>query len=487
MARFRKTNIKNTIINRAGGEAFKQSPKLELVSLLLTSFVKDQYYRGADEQLEDLAELVKKIPDKKFIAKSAIYARNEFGMRSITHALIGELVTIVKKERWLKTAIQKTIRRPDDMLEILGYYLEKYGKPIPNALKKGLRLAIEKFDEYQLAKYRGEKSSVKLVDVLNLIHPKPSTKEKERIYEKLIKGELKSKETWEVKLTQAGQQVKDIEDEEEKDKKLTELKKENWKELVLNKKLPYFAMLRNLRNILRDAPELIDEVCKQLKDRNRITKSLILPFRFNTAIKEIEKLNYEKTRDVVIALNEALEISLCNVPKFEGKTLVALDDSGSMEGRPIEIGSLFASIIYKTNNADLMTFSGKARYKNLNPTDSALTIARRLQEEGDYGGTNFHSIFETADKPYDRIIILSDMQGWVGYNVPTTTFAVYKKRTNCNPIIYSFDLQGYGDMQFPERQVFCIGGFSEKVFEMMKLLEQDRNILIKKIEEYIEF
>lgn len=107
MARFRKTNYRNTIENRAGGEAFKQSPKLELVSLLLTSFVKDQYYRTADEQLEDLSRLVNEISDKKFVAKSAIYARNEFGMRSITHALIGELVKIVKGKKWLKFAIER--------------------------------------------------------------------------------------------------------------------------------------------------------------------------------------------------------------------------------------------------------------------------------------------------------------------------------------------------------------------------------------------
>jgi len=371
------------------------------------------------------------------------------------------------------------------MLEMLGYYLGKYGKPIPNALKKGLRLAIKKFDEYQLAKYRGEKSSVKLVDILNLVHPKPP-KGMEEIYKKLINGELKSKGTWESKLTEAGQAVKDIEDEEEKQEKLAELKKKSWKELLKNRKLPYFAMLRNLRNILRDAPELIDKICKQLKDEHRIRKSLVLPFRFNTAIKEIEKLSYEKTRDVVIALSEALEISLSNVPKFEGKTLVALDESGSMEGRPMEIGSLFAAVLYKTNDADLMTFSEEARYRNFNPLDSTLSIAQRLQENAVWGGTNFHSIFREANRAYDRIIILSDMQGWMEYDAPTKTFAEYKRRTNCNPYVYSFDLQGYGDMQLPEPQVFCIAGFSEKIFDMMKVLEQDRNILIKKIEEYIE-
>jgi 60 kDa SS-A/Ro ribonucleoprotein len=57
------------------------------------------------------------------------------------------------------------------------------------------------------------------------------------------------------------------------------------------------------------------------------------------------------------------------------------------------------------------------------------------------GGTNFHAIFETANRAYDRIIILSDMQGWVNYNTPTRSFAEYKRRVGANPRVYSFDLQ----------------------------------------------
>ena len=482
MAKFRKQSIGTKTINRAGGEAYKESPKLELVSLLLTSFVKDKYYEGQNEQLERLSNLVNGISDKKFLAKSAIYARQEFGMRSITHALIGELVKIVKGQNWVKNAIYKVVHRPDDMLEILGYYGSKYGKPFPNALKKGLRMAINKFDEYQLAKYRGARSSVKMVDLINLVHPKVKPELQETL-KKLMKGELKNENVWETKMTKAGQAVKDIEDEKERAEKLKELKKQNWVELFKNRKLGYMATLRNLRNILEQAPELIDDVCKELQDRHRIEKSLVLPFRFDTAIKEIEKTSFERSRDVIIALSKALEVSLSNVPKFEGKTLVVLDESGSMDGQPIEIGSLFAAVLYKTNNADLMTFSDRARYRTLNPLDSALTIAKQLQENAVMSGTDFHSIFETANKPYDRIIILSDMQGWEGYYAPTKTFAEYKRRTGANPYVYSFDLENYGTLQFPEKQVFCIAGFSEKVFDLMGVLEQDKNVLIHKIEE----
>ena len=40
------------------------------------------------------------ISDKKFPAKAAIYARNEFGMRSISHVVAGELAKRVRGEPW---------------------------------------------------------------------------------------------------------------------------------------------------------------------------------------------------------------------------------------------------------------------------------------------------------------------------------------------------------------------------------------------------
>ena len=78
------------------------------------------------------------------------------------------------------------------------------------------------------------------------------------------------------------------------------------------------------------------------------------------------------------------------------------------------------------------------------------------------------------------------MQGWVGFNAPTVQVNQYKQKYNANPFIYSFDLNGYGSMQFPEQNVFAIAGFSEKIFDVMKLMEIDKKALINKIKQ-VEF
>lgn len=123
MSKFNTKNSNTTkTVNLAGGEAFIESPKLELISLLLTSFVKDQYYRSSKEALTQLQTLIDANADKRFVAKAAIYARTKFGMRSISHAVAGELATRVKGESWTKNFFDKIIYRPDDMTEILAYY-----------------------------------------------------------------------------------------------------------------------------------------------------------------------------------------------------------------------------------------------------------------------------------------------------------------------------------------------------------------------------
>jgi len=471
------TRPKTLTINKAGGEAYKESDKLALVSLLLTSFVNNEFYRSADDSLKDLKNHLSKV-DPEFAAKAAIFARDEFGMRSISHALAGELASYSSGKEWSKNFYDKVVVRVDDMLEILSYYLnnktDKKSPKFPNSLKKGFAKAFDKFDAYQLAKYRGENKEIKLVDLVNIVHPVPTDRNKLAL-ESLIKGGLKSTETWEAKLSEAGQKASETGED------LSKLKADAWGELIGSKKIGYFALLRNLRNIINQAPGIIPQVCELLQNEQMVKGSRILPFRFKTAYDEIGKLGSSKeVRDVQVAISKALDISVSNVPKFEGETLIALDTSGSMRGRAHEIAGLFTAVLAKANNCDVMTFDTTAKYESYNPLDSVMTIKNSFSFNG--GGTNFHNIFKVANKKYDRVIILSDMQGWMGHYTPKAAYNDYKNKFGANPFIYSWDMAGLGTLQFPESNVFCLAGFSDKVLDIMKWLESDRNEMFKRIE-----
>jgi len=350
----------------------------------------------------------------------------------------------------------------------VAYYLQEYGKPLPNSLKQGLGAALGKFDAYQLAKYRSTSSQVSLVDVVNLIHPRPTEKNGDAL-KALVNDELRSENTWETRISAAGQD--------------TEQRRLVWKDLLETDKLGYMALLRNLRNIMTDAPDMVGLACQRLVNETAIKKSLVLPFRFMTALNEIRQI--PESREVVAALSKAVDIAAQNCPEFPGSTLIAVDTSGSMSGRPSEIATLFAAMLYKKNSkSDLLLFDTEPHQITPNPDDSVLSIANSMPFSG--GGTDFNIIFDYPQKAYDRIIILSDMQAWADSGMygwhqnngnPKEALSAYRDRTDAQPKLYSFDLRGYGTLEFPEKDVYSLAGFSDKVFELMKILESGRSLV----------
>lgn len=461
MSKFNETK-KTDVRNLAGGKAYKESNEMQLASLLLTSFGYDKYYQTEKEIFNRLERLIA-VCDKEFVAKAIIYARKQFGMRTITHMASSIFAKYAGGTEWGSRFFDKVVNRVDDMTEIVACHLSRKQK-LTNAMKKGFASALCRFDDYQLAKYKGEGKSVKLVDLVNLVHPKESERNNGAIG-RLINGELKSFDTWESELSAAGDDI--------------EAKKAVWNRLLDENKLGYFALLRNLRNIIQLNDETLkDKALKALLNESAIKKSLVLPFRFSTAYNEMAKIDSDAMR----AISRACEIACANVPKLEGKTLIALDVSGSMSMCKVdEIASLFTAILLKSNNCDLMTFADYAEYRRVNPDDSVMTIKNAIKYS--CGGTNFPSVFKNANKKYDRVILLSDMQSWMeSYYSPKHFYEEYKRRFNAPDCkFYSFDLAGYGTMQMPQQDVYCLAGFSDKIFDIMKLVETDKNALINAI------
>jgi hypothetical protein len=509
MSRFNKNKMDTSLtVNRAGGSAYTRSAEHRLVSLLLTNFLTDQFYRSANQSMQELETLLKQV-DPLFAAKAAVYARNEFGMRSISHAVAAGLASRVAGTDWGRRFYDRIVRRPDDMLEITAAFLarEDSGKNLTNAMKKGFAASFDRFDGYQLAKYRGEGKQVKLIDLVNLVRPVP-TKRNAQALQELVNGTLKNRDTWESKLSAAGQTAGE-------DKSTA--KAQAWADLLKEGKLGYFALIRNLRNLLEQAPELIDLIEQQLTDENRIRRSLVLPFRLLTAWKEIEKVALNDGRQVSVgerlrtmvgvsksstpsgarrrvlaALEQAIVISFSNLPELKN-TLVAIDNSGSMDSaaagsnnvRCNELGALFGFALAQRSNADLLEFGTTARYLKYRLGTSPLAFAAAFGSNNKVGhGTNFETIFATAGKrPYERVIILSDMQSWLHQERGKEVLAGYRRRSGSDPFVYTIDLRGYGSGQFPTGgKVFEVAGFSEKVFDLIALAEQDPNVLLKTIE-----
>lgn len=467
--------MKNSKVkNLAGGSANRLGDRAELVTLILTSFVNDKYYESANEQVTRLEEITGRLVangDALFVAKAAIFARQEYGMRSITHALVAILANEVRGENWTRNFYAKYPRRVDDITEVLAFYGKNYNKgtdklEIPNALKYGLAQSFGKFNGYQLAKYRGEDKEVSLVDAVNLLHPVPNERNAEAL-NLLVNGKLRNSDTWETQISASGG------DED--------IKSEAWATLIYENKLGYMALLKNLRNIAEQADDkTLNLALDQLVDSDAIWKSLVFPFRFVTAYKMISDadLPMNKIQSILSALETALDISVGNVPEFSGTTLIAVDESGSMGGEPFNIAVQFASAVYKRNpKADMVKFSYDVVDFNPRRSKSVMELINSFGYGG--GGTSFAAIFQKAKKKYDRVIILSDMQDWLG--ATEQAYENYVNRVSIRPNLFMFDLAGHGTASFPQKNIYLLSGFSDKALVMMGELEKDRNALINTI------
>lgn len=504
MSKFNEKSVKTSTKNYMGEKAFTRSPKVELVNAVLTSFIENTYYEKSEKRLDRISDLVAQVAKKDpvFVAKLAIFARDEFNMRSSSHVITGELAKVHRGDSTVSKAIEKLAVRPDDLIEIVAYF----DKPIPNQVKKGVAKAFEKFDEYQLAKYRKTGHKVSLVDVANLVHPRHSD-----AIAKLINDELRQTDTWESKVSASGGDA--------------EKKAQAWKELLSNHKLGYMATLRNLRNIVQTGDsETIQMAIDFISNEKAVANSRQFPFRFLSAFealggesKSLSSIQFEKSEagvdELKKALEKALNYSVKNLPLLQGKTAILADNSGSMGGdgggsgavsayskrTSADIANLFATLYWmRADNTYVGLFGDRLVQPTLDREkgvfENYVTVAKAGNTVGPGTEEGIYVFFENAlrDKvKVDRVIIFSDMQigknSWYGrgsgYNSGDFN-ALFKKYKAFNPDVkvYSVDLRGYGTTVFSDG-IYEFSGFSDKLFNIMELAEQDKDALIHKIEE----
>jgi len=497
-----------TVTNHQGGEGYKLDPKHELVAILATGFDNTYYEKLSDREVR-FKELIVKLAQKEpeFVAKALVYARSVMGQRSVTQFGAVALAPYLsgrgiarkffsKRSKKFKTG--GIVFRLDDLLEIVACYQHfNPGKPLPNAMKKGFKAALEAADTYELAKYQGKNKDVSLVDIVNLVRPKPS-EDMQKTFKQLMTGELKQFNTVEDKNTSAGQDVaKKVKEgtitKAEAKVELTQAKESNYAELIATKKIGYLALLRNLRNILQTSSnkELIDGAIAILTDEATIRKSLVFPHQIDLALEVLlQDIGASKALPFITALDKAYELAIPNLTSLfpAGKTAVIFDSSGSMgssirlaNGKPgsksaIEKAALVAATLGKGINADVYHFASSVAAIKFNPLDSINTIKNQFRKlQGTVGyGTEFNGIFSTIGNKYDRIFIISDMQG-----------ASYISPSNYNKMhVYSINICGYSTTMFKPttQKLYQLAGYSSEMYELVKRVEIDPRAVIKAIE-----
>ena len=470
-----KFNTAATIktVNQEGHEAYAMTDKSRLVTQVLTSFFNEQKFYG--DNSKEMCDTIKSVirQDPAFVSNLAVFARREFNMRSVSHVLTGYLANVPEGKPFVRQTVEGVVLRGDDATEILAFYLSTFGKPIPNSLRRALKDVFAGFDAYTLAKYKGENNAVKMRDILRLCRPTPESETQSAMWKQLLDGTLPTPLTWESELSANGNN------------------KETWEKLIASGKVGYMALLRNLRNIVNAAPENIGKVWDKIADPEAVRRSRQLPFRFLSAYKNLPSGCGSKA---VNSLESAADAACDNLPRLPGKTVIAVDVSGSMDDnvsskskiRCCEIGMMLGLIANRIcEDAVFYEFDNRIEERAISNRQGILYTC--VHEAMARGGTDMRLPFRKMlqDKvKADRVIFISDNECNYGIRAMQSYADQYRRELNPDCWVHAVDLQGYGTQQFAGPKTNVIAGWSEKVFDFILLAEQGEGTLEKRIAEY---
>jgi 60 kDa SS-A/Ro ribonucleoprotein len=479
MPKFNQTHkpAKPDAVTYEGGLAFEKSLEQDWLNNLFSNMLENRFYETGSEQMERYITLTKQMLAKYgpgFVARASYFARNTLGMRSISQLTAAMLNS--QNFDGKRNFYAKYMKRPDDVSEIFAI-LDALGEKRSHALVRGAADYLSSLNAYTIDKYAMRNKDWSMIDLINVCHPKSA------VVDKFYNGQLEHAGTWEQKIS-----ASKSEDE----------KSQNWRELVEGGKLGYLALIRNLNNILAAnvSEDWIEQyLVPQLTNKDKIHKSLVFPYQIYTAYKNLNA----RQLDTIFALNRAFRTSVDNIPGLDGRSLVVLDVSGSMEDRVSgnsnmtikEVCACYAAAIYLANlDSDFIKFGTEAKFRKYNRLNNVFDIIREMQYNDGCGyGTNIVPVFLMLKKHYDRIFLFSDMQVMSDNRYYSNSMAAqdamkeYFKdygRTK----IYSIDMGNYRtQIANPMRgDLTLLTGFSDKVFKFISLMESGVSII-----DYINF
>jgi hypothetical protein len=371
------------IYTHEGAVAKHISPEQELRRSVLSCLLwEDSFYESGQDIAARISETAAKC-STEFVSSLAIEARNVHCHR---HAPLLLLLDLIRRGgAGVSDTIAQTIRRADEMAELVAIYWKDGKKPLSKQMKLGLAKAFGKFGEYQLAKYDRE-GAVRLRDVLFLAHPKPKDEAQEALFKRVAERQLVTPDTWEVALSGGAN------------------KKETFERLIKDGKLGYLALLRNLRNMMDAGCDrgLVSEAIIARKGAE-----LVFPFRYVAAARACPQLEPY--------IDQALCEAVACGPRLSGVTAVLVDVSGSMDAKlsgksdmnRIDAAAALASVI----NGDVRIFSFSERIAEVPPRRGMAgidAILRSQPHSGTYLGAAV--AFLNQNIKHDRLIVITDEQ-----------------------------------------------------------------------------
>ena len=352
-------------------------------SVLSCLLWEDEFYEDGLAIADRIAALASAVAPQ-VTADLAIEARETFKLRHAPLMLLVALTRTGSGTPLVAQTIERVIQRADELTEFLALYWRHGRRPLSKQMKKGLAAAFGKFDAYQLAKYDRD-GPVKLRDVLFLVHAKPKDEAQAALWKQVADRTLAAPDTWEVALSGGAD------------------KRETFQRLLAEMKLGYLALLRNLRNMDQAG---VDEALVKEAILARRGAERVLPFRYVAAARAAPR--FEPW------LDQALAETVLEGAVFDGRTIILVDVSGSMDWKlsaksdltRMDAAATLASIV----PGDVRVFTFSHDVKEVPPRRGMAGVDAVIRSQP-HGGTELGKAIQKINAlPHDRLIVVTDEQ-----------------------------------------------------------------------------
>ena len=478
--------------NAEQAPAYAFTPRHRLAQLAATGCLGQTFYANAEAQLDAVLALANEL-DAAFVAKTALYAR-EAGFMKDMPALLG--ATLAARDVALLGQVFGRVIDNGKMLRNFVQIVRSGAvgrKSLGSRPKKLVQQWLLTASEKQLLS-ASVGNTPSLADVVKMVHPKPDEAWRAAWFAWLIGKPVD--EAALPPITQAFERFKresaqgaaaEVPDVPFQMLTALELTATQWAQIA---RTGSWQMVRqNLNTFARhgvfELPGMTEAIAAKLRDPLSVAKARVMPYQLMSAFKATGDAVPVAVRD---ALQDAMELAIGNVPRFEGRVVVCPDVSGSMSSavtghrgsatssvRCIDVAALVAAAILRKNPAArVLPFEQAVVQLSLNARDSVMTNAQALAKIGG-GGTNCSAPLALLNKErasVDLVILVSDNESWVDANRRGATQTVREwellKARNPQARLVCIDIQPGTTTQAAERaDILNVGGFSDAVFTMV--------------------
>lgn len=499
-----------------GAPGFARDTKSELFLLAVSNMVgEDTFYERARSRDDRYTALIRQVAvdDTGWTLEFLRWLRGAANMRSTAVVGAAEAVharlaaakatpetDLVSNGVANRVLISTVLQRADEPGELLAYWISTHGRAVPKPVKRGIEDSLARlYTERSLLKYDTASHGFRFGDVIELVHPAPSTINQGNLFEHAIDRRHgrdnpvpEGLEMLQANVDLMGWATRDRRELLTRPDAAFTLRKAGitWEALAswlqgpmdaaawsaVIPSMGYMALLRNLRNFDEAGvpDEVAERVIAKLTDPEEVAGSRQLPFRFFSAYREAPSLRWGH------ALDRALTLATSNIPAFTGRTLVLVDTSASMTtGRlsrrstvsAAQAAALFGvSLAARGNSVDLVGFADGVFRHPVGPGASVLrSVERFVARTGEVGhGTEIAGSLRATYSGHHRVVIISDMQ---------TRSAGVDSAVPAHVPIYGFNLGGYAKAAMPTGNGTRheIGGLSDATFRLLPLLEAGRS------------